>query len=139
MSERTGSPRPQLVACPDPQCEGENKPKAKFCCECGRPLAGISRSTTPSVTLSPGFISHDAFSPSSFGAVAQRSLLDEKKDTMISSLKTFLAASPLKHSDKQLTLNYIDSRIGEFEENKALLWNIVKVMIQHQDSSLGDG
>jgi hypothetical protein len=139
MTERTGSPRPQLFPCPDPQCEGENKAKAKFCCECGRPLAGISRSTTPSVGVSPGFTTHDVFSPSSFSAVAERSLLDEKKDSMVSSLKTFLAASPLVHSDKQLAINYIESRIGEFDENKALLWNIVKIMIQHQDSSLGDG
>ncbi|KAI9251704.1 Sec23-binding domain of Sec16-domain-containing protein [Sporodiniella umbellata] len=38
-----------LLPCPEPNCTGENKPKSKFCEECGRPLV-ISRSVTPSVT-----------------------------------------------------------------------------------------
>ncbi|KAF7726142.1 vesicle coat component [Apophysomyces ossiformis] len=50
---RLTSPQPDtLIPCPDANCEGENKPKAKFCCECGRPLAGISRSTTPAARYS---------------------------------------------------------------------------------------
>lgn len=140
ITDRIASPRPQLVPCPDPNCEGENKVKAKFCCECGRPLAGISRSTTPSVTMSPGF-GNDGFSPmsASFAPVVERSAVDIKKDAMISSLKTFIAASPLINADQQLALNYIDSRIGEFDENKALLWSVVRAMIQHQGSALGDG
>ncbi|KAG1235981.1 hypothetical protein G6F68_018886 [Rhizopus microsporus] len=27
-----------LLPCPEPPCTGENKPKSKFCEECGRPL-----------------------------------------------------------------------------------------------------
>lgn len=38
-----------LLPCPDPECEGENPPKAKFCCECGRQLAALSRAPTPAV------------------------------------------------------------------------------------------
>lgn len=48
MLNRLASPQlEQLVPCPDPNCDGENKAKAKFCCECGRPLTSISRATTP--------------------------------------------------------------------------------------------
>ncbi|KAI9363542.1 Sec23-binding domain of Sec16-domain-containing protein [Pilaira anomala] len=36
-----------LLPCPEPTCNGENKPKSKFCEECGRPLGAISRSATP--------------------------------------------------------------------------------------------
>lgn len=39
-----------MVPCPDPMCEGENKPRAKFCSECGRPLAAVSRASTPAMT-----------------------------------------------------------------------------------------
>ncbi|KAI9309386.1 Sec23-binding domain of Sec16-domain-containing protein, partial [Cunninghamella echinulata] len=42
-----------LVPCPDPNCEGENKPRAKFCSECGRPLASLSRASTPMAPFSP--------------------------------------------------------------------------------------
>ncbi|CEI87060.1 hypothetical protein RMCBS344292_01480 [Rhizopus microsporus] len=35
-----------LLPCPDPHCTGENKPRSKFCEECGRPLT-MSRSATP--------------------------------------------------------------------------------------------
>lgn len=152
MTERIASPRPALIACPDPQCEGENKAKAKFCCECGRPLAGISRSTTPSASLSPtgGYSIHDGFSPMSAAAsfapppVPVRTALDEKKDVMVESLRNFNSVSVLIHADHQekqkLALDYIDARVSEFEPSKALLWNIVKLMIQYQDTSvLGDG
>ncbi|ORZ21264.1 Sec23-binding domain of Sec16-domain-containing protein [Absidia repens] len=45
-----------MVPCPDPNCEGENKPKAKFCSECGRPLSSLSRTSTPAMTpFSPQF------------------------------------------------------------------------------------
>lgn len=48
MLNRLASPQlEQFLPCPDPNCEGENKAKAKFCCECGRPLTSISRATTP--------------------------------------------------------------------------------------------
>ncbi|KAI7889323.1 Sec23-binding domain of Sec16-domain-containing protein [Mucor mucedo] len=138
MTERIASPRPMLTACPDPQCEGENKAKAKFCCECGRPLAGISRSTTPSAGLSPG-----VFTMSETNQVVPRTALDEKKDTMRESLKKFISHSILSHhtqEDKQqFALQYMDSRISEFHDEKALVWNIVKLMIQHQDQTLGDG
>ncbi|KAI9262452.1 Sec23-binding domain of Sec16-domain-containing protein [Helicostylum pulchrum] len=141
MTERSASPRPILTACPDPACEGENKAKAKFCCECGRPLPGISRSTTPSASLSPGVFSmHDTFSPV---IPPVPSALDQKKETMMSSLKQFMEYSVVVQSeneDKQkLALKYIESRVPEFEESKALLWNIVKLMIQYQDHTLGDG
>ncbi|KAG2231107.1 hypothetical protein INT48_008497 [Thamnidium elegans] len=140
MTERIASPRPMLTACPDPECEGENKAKAKFCCECGRPLAGISRSTTPSASLSPGvFSTHDAFSP----VVPVTSVLDQKKENMMTSLKRFIEYSVIVQSENQdkqkLALEYIESRVPEFEESKALLWNIVKLMIQYQDHTLGDG
>ncbi|KAI8343977.1 Sec23-binding domain of Sec16-domain-containing protein [Chlamydoabsidia padenii] len=39
-----------MVPCPDPNCEGENKPRAKFCSECGRPLSTLSRASTPAMT-----------------------------------------------------------------------------------------
>lgn len=41
---------PGLFPCPDPECQGENPTKAKFCCECGRQLAALSRSPTPAVS-----------------------------------------------------------------------------------------
>ncbi|KAI8583790.1 hypothetical protein K450DRAFT_220000 [Umbelopsis ramanniana AG] len=41
---------PGLFPCPDPECQGENPSKAKFCCECGRQLAALSRSPTPAVS-----------------------------------------------------------------------------------------
>lgn len=48
MLNRLASPQlEQFLPCPDPNCDGENKAKAKFCCECGRPLTSISRATTP--------------------------------------------------------------------------------------------
>lgn len=41
-------PTPDVfLACPEPTCNGENKPKSKFCEECGRPLGAMSRSATP--------------------------------------------------------------------------------------------
>lgn len=138
MTERIASPRPLLTACPDPQCEGENKAKAKFCCECGRPLAGISRSTTPSASLSPG-----VFTMSEVNTIPVRTALDEKKDKMLESLKEFHKYSVLAHEgedEKQrLALEYIDSRQSEFHHEKALVWNIVKSMIQYHDQTLGDG
>lgn len=39
-----------LLPCPEPTCNGENKPKSKFCEECGRPLGALSRSVTPATT-----------------------------------------------------------------------------------------
>ncbi|KAI8983772.1 Sec23-binding domain of Sec16-domain-containing protein [Pilobolus umbonatus] len=42
-----------LLPCPEPTCEGENKPKSKFCEECGRPLGAISRSVTPAISSTP--------------------------------------------------------------------------------------
>jgi hypothetical protein len=45
-SSRQGTPD-VLTPCPDPTCNGENKPKSKFCEECGRPLGAISRTATP--------------------------------------------------------------------------------------------
>ncbi|KAL9541126.1 hypothetical protein PS6_010443 [Mucor atramentarius] len=36
-----------LLPCPEPTCNGENKPTSKFCEECGRQLGAISRSVTP--------------------------------------------------------------------------------------------
>lgn len=148
MTERIASPRPILTACPDPQCEGENKAKAKFCCECGRPLAGISRSTTPSASLSPGaFTMNETINPivSSYAGVVEpvRTALDDKKDIMMESLSNFNKYSILVRSDSEdkqkLALDYIESRTGEFQDSKALLWNIVKLMIQHQDHVLGSG
>ncbi|KAI8100131.1 Sec23-binding domain of Sec16-domain-containing protein [Halteromyces radiatus] len=53
LSSRISSPQPDamtMVPCPDPNCEGENKPKAKFCSECGRPLTGASRASTPAMS-----------------------------------------------------------------------------------------
>ncbi|KAG1483389.1 hypothetical protein G6F57_002764 [Rhizopus arrhizus] len=41
-----------LLPCPEPTCTGENKPKSKFCEECGRPLGPMSRSATPRTTTS---------------------------------------------------------------------------------------
>ncbi|KAI7889419.1 Sec23-binding domain of Sec16-domain-containing protein [Mucor mucedo] len=44
-------PTPDVfLPCPEPTCNGENKPKSKFCEECGRPLGAISRSATPAST-----------------------------------------------------------------------------------------
>ena len=155
MTERMASPRPQLIPCPDRLCEGENKPKAKFCCECGRPLAGISRSTTPSA-ISPSAYSNgmEGFSPMSttvFGAIAepiQRTAMDDKKDAMIASLKQFVDNSVVIQSDlddqekRKRALAYIDARLESFDNNdqsKALLWRVVKSMVEHQESVLGDG
>lgn len=45
---RQGTPD-VLLPCPEPTCNGENKPKSKFCEECGIPLGAISRSATPNV------------------------------------------------------------------------------------------
>lgn len=47
-SSRQGTPD-VLTPCPDPTCNGENKPKSKFCEECGRSLGVISRSGTPAI------------------------------------------------------------------------------------------
>ncbi|KAI9032725.1 Sec23-binding domain of Sec16-domain-containing protein [Phycomyces nitens] len=56
---RMVTPQPDIPQrCPHPACEGENKARAKFCCECGRPLAGISRSTTPAAPSTQGFLSY---------------------------------------------------------------------------------
>ncbi|KAG0177208.1 vesicle coat component [Apophysomyces sp. BC1034] len=56
ITRLTSPPVDALLPCPDPSCEGENKGKAKFCCECGRPLAGISRSTTPAARYSDSMV-----------------------------------------------------------------------------------
>ncbi|KAI8379686.1 Sec23-binding domain of Sec16-domain-containing protein [Radiomyces spectabilis] len=54
ITQRLASPQPEMLyPCPDQLCEGENKAKAKFCCECGRPLGSFSRSSTPATALSP--------------------------------------------------------------------------------------
>lgn len=141
MTERIASPRPQLVPCPDPQCEGENKPKAKFCCECGRPLAGISRSTTPAANLSSEHM--EPFNPASFGAVAeqmQRNALDDTRETIKNTMSQFIESSTVIHEDRQLALDYIQRRLPTFEEeSKVLLWTIVKTMLEHSDNALGDG
>ncbi|RCH91957.1 vesicle coat component, partial [Rhizopus stolonifer] len=129
MTERIASPRPQLVPCPDPACEGENKVKAKFCCECGRPLAGISRSTTPS-----------AATMSSYDVMTFTRPQDEKKDACKTSLEQFLKTITGDVEERRrLVLNYIQGRLGEFEESKALLWKLVELMIQHHEDALGDG
>ncbi|KAK4520917.1 uncharacterized protein ATC70_006800 [Mucor velutinosus] len=154
MTERMASPRPQLIPCPDRLCEGENKPKAKFCCECGRPLAGISRSTTPSA-ISPSAYSAagmEGFSPMStavFGSVAaepvQRTALDEKKDEMVASLKQFVENSVVVQVDldeqekRRRAMAYIDSRLASFVESKAILWRVVQAMMEHSTCVLGDG
>ncbi|KAI8048772.1 Sec23-binding domain of Sec16-domain-containing protein [Gilbertella persicaria] len=49
-----------LLPCPDPTCDGENKPTSKFCEECGRPLTHISRSATPASMAHP----HMSYYPS---------------------------------------------------------------------------
>ncbi|KAK3814099.1 MAG: Sec23-binding domain of Sec16-domain-containing protein [Benniella sp.] len=41
------TPHVMLQPCPFPECSGENKPQAKFCSECGRPISTASRSATP--------------------------------------------------------------------------------------------
>ncbi|CAG8482485.1 1997_t:CDS:10 [Paraglomus occultum] len=53
-TQKPSSPSPSTlpVQCPFPGCTGENKPKAKFCCECGRSLGVASRAGTPSVNVS---------------------------------------------------------------------------------------
>ncbi|KAK3809469.1 MAG: Sec23-binding domain of Sec16-domain-containing protein [Benniella sp.] len=38
-----------LETCPYADCGGENKPSAKFCSECGRPITAASRSATPAL------------------------------------------------------------------------------------------
>jgi hypothetical protein len=44
-------PTPDVfLPCPEPTCNGENKPKSKFCEECGRPLGAMSRSATPATS-----------------------------------------------------------------------------------------
>ncbi|KAF1806702.1 Sec23-binding domain of Sec16-domain-containing protein [Mucor lusitanicus] len=154
MTERMASPRPQLIPCPDRLCEGENKPKAKFCCECGRPLAGISRSTTPSAMSPSAYnaVGMDGFSPMStavFGAVGaepvQRTALDDKKDAMVASLKQFVESSVVVQSDldqdekRRRAMAYIDSRLASFDAGKALLWRVVQVMLEHSACVLGDG
>ncbi|KAL7319580.1 hypothetical protein PS15m_002707 [Mucor circinelloides] len=42
-----------LLPCPEPTCNGENKPTSKFCEECGRQLGAISRSVTPAIVNTP--------------------------------------------------------------------------------------
>lgn len=53
---RQGTPD-VLLPCPDPNCNGENKPTSKFCEECGRSLGAISRSTTPGIVNTPNTMS----------------------------------------------------------------------------------
>ncbi|KAI8973399.1 Sec23-binding domain of Sec16-domain-containing protein [Mycotypha africana] len=160
MMDRMSSPRPQLVPCPDPNCDGENKPKAKFCCECGRPLAGISRSTTPSVAVTAGALgagisSSNVFgmepiNPISLGQIAEqvrRSALDDKKDMLKESLENFSKHSVIVHSTdlddeekRKKALAFMKDRMDKFEDKtKVLLWSIVKLMLEYSDCSLGDG
>lgn len=40
-------PQVVLQSCPFSDCPGENKPQAKFCSECGRPISLASQSATP--------------------------------------------------------------------------------------------
>ncbi|KAF9577517.1 hypothetical protein BGW38_007223, partial [Lunasporangiospora selenospora] len=49
-----------LEQCPFPECSGENKPMAKFCSECGRPIVGASRSATPSLSYQSEFVANNA-------------------------------------------------------------------------------
>lgn len=139
--DRMSSPRPQLMPCPDPLCEGENKPKAKFCCECGRPLAGISRSTTPAANFSPTSFGGQGFSP-----MGEMRSHDDLSDRLKESLDNFLPSSVIAHQDRdiedkrQKALDYIQSRTATFEDSsKTLLWNIVKLMLEHPTCKLGDG
>lgn len=137
FTDRVASPALPLIPCPDPQCEGENKPKAKFCCECGRPLAGLSRSNTPfSRTATPFAMSE---------AVQQRNPMDDKKEAMIASLKNFVGHSVLFDTSitveqkKAALISYVEGRINEFsnEDSKCLLWKIVKLLIE-EDGVLGE-
>ena len=47
-----------LLPCPEATCNGENKPKSKFCEECGRPLGAISRSATPLSQVTRAYSQH---------------------------------------------------------------------------------
>ncbi|KAI9476057.1 MAG: hypothetical protein EXX96DRAFT_286684 [Benjaminiella poitrasii] len=151
ITDRVVSPRPQLIPCPDPNCEGENKPKAKFCCECGQPLTSLSRSTTPSINMSINQFGVESFNPisSSLGAVTeqvQRSALDDKKDAMVQKFKEFIDVSVVVNNERDVeekrkhALEYISGCIDKFEdESKALLWRLVKLMLEHHEHTLGDG
>ncbi|KAI8362478.1 Sec23-binding domain of Sec16-domain-containing protein [Mortierella sp. GBAus27b] len=46
-SPRVSTPQVILQPCPFSECSGENKPQAKFCSECGRPISLASQSATP--------------------------------------------------------------------------------------------
>ncbi|CAG8519639.1 14042_t:CDS:2 [Acaulospora colombiana] len=80
------SPTPKLVNCVYPQCTGENNPSAKFCSECGRPVANSSRNTTPathygesnyhpkhSMSFPPYALSQGSHSTSSFASFGYHS------------------------------------------------------------------
>ncbi|KAG9295948.1 hypothetical protein G9A89_011800 [Geosiphon pyriformis] len=45
---------PPVIFCSYPNCRGENKITAKFCCECGRPLSNSSVVDTPTVNVAEG-------------------------------------------------------------------------------------
>ncbi|KAL7328493.1 hypothetical protein PS15p_206759 [Mucor circinelloides] len=49
-----------LLPCPEPTCNGENKPTSKFCEECGRQLGAISRSVTPATVNTPAANSNNS-------------------------------------------------------------------------------
>ncbi|CAG8481499.1 5347_t:CDS:2 [Ambispora gerdemannii] len=52
------------VICPDPNCRGENKSNAKFCCECGRPMDNnSSRLDTPTINVSEVPYSQENYNP----------------------------------------------------------------------------
>ncbi|KAI9269365.1 Sec23-binding domain of Sec16-domain-containing protein [Sporodiniella umbellata] len=128
--DRSASPAVSLVPCPEATCEGENKPKAKFCCECGRPLAGISRSNTPGV--STPFVNFTS-TPE-----IQKSPLDEKRESATESLKLFnqcglFDTNMTQEKKKVSVISYIDSRLSEFEnlkDGRYLLWKTVKVFVE---------
>lgn len=145
---RVASPAIPLVPCPDPQCEGENKPKAKFCCECGRPLAGLSRSNTPfsrSTTPFATFPQNTVENSPQQPMAIPRNPLDDKKDEMAKSLRQFyeqvaLLDTALSNEEKKnRVLSYMDSRINELpkEDSKHLLWKIIKLLVE-ENGALGE-
>ncbi|RCI06391.1 vesicle coat component [Rhizopus stolonifer] len=137
--DRVGSPVVPLVPCPDPQCEGENKPKAKFCCECGRPLAGLSRSNTPFSGTNTPFATFSSVSET------QKNLLGDKRASMVESLKSFrhsvLFDTNMTQDEKKTALvSYIDGRLNEFsdkEDGRYLLWKVVRVFVE-ANGALGE-
>ncbi|CEG83412.1 hypothetical protein RMATCC62417_17336 [Rhizopus microsporus] len=145
---RVASPAIPLVPCPDPQCEGENKPKAKFCCECGRPLAGLSRSNTPfsrSTTPFATFPQNTVENSPQQPVAVPRNPLDDKKDEIAKSLRQFYEQAALldtalsNEEKKNRVLSYMDSRINEFpkEDSKHLLWKIIKLLVE-ENGVLGE-